>query len=161
MLTKLNKKVKIKLFIIVLIVFNYYSYSQNFGDSYYSVLNKVQNISKKSTNKSIECKYDIGGIEGVKIYGFESRGKLASLITRQYLDKTTGKILYDSYYSDFYSKFGSPTIKNEKEYCSDGVDCYKLKSKWIKNYETIILNYYTSSGESLVQLQYMKDKNAL
>jgi hypothetical protein len=148
---------KIILLVLFIIIQNV-GYSQKFGDSYSSVLNNLNNITKSSYNKFIECDFNVGGIEGVKTYGFDSEAKLVSLITKQYLNSDDGKTLFNSYHSKYYDMFGSPTINKNIEICFDGPNCSKIKSKWEKSTESIILTYYALSGESIVQFHYIKRK---
>ena len=147
-------KKNIFLLIIILLSSNYVL-SQNFGDSYNSVKLKVSNIISSVPNGNITCEYNIPGAEGVKIYGFDENGKLASLITRHYLSDVEGETLYYGFYKKYNSMFGTATIDNKREYCND---CPKLKSKWTKNSESIIVSYYSLSGESLVQTMYIRKK---
>ncbi len=134
-------------------------YSQNFGDSYSSVFNKLNNITKSQHNQNIECDFNVGGIEGIKIYGFNSEAKLTSLITRQYLNSTDGKILFNEYHSKYYDMFGYPLINKISENCNDSNNCQKIKSKWEKSTESLILTYYSLDGESIVQIHYLEKKS--
>jgi len=75
--------------IIIIILFNLLtigSFAQNFSNSYQSVLRKVDGITEQSENGIIKCKFNAHGIEGVKIYGFNSLGKLVFLITQHGVD---------------------------------------------------------------------------
>ena len=147
-------KKNIYLLIIVLLSSNYII-AQSFGDSYYSVKSQVSNIISTVPNGNITCEFNILGAEGVKIYGFDENGKLASLITRHYSSDTEGETLYYGFYKKYNSMFGTATIDNKIEYCSD---CPKLKSKWTKGSESILVTYYSLNGESLVQTMYIKKK---
>jgi hypothetical protein len=143
------------LILTCIIFFSQFSIAQNFGDSYYSVKSRVTNIISSIPNGNITCEYNIEGIEGQKIYGFDENGKLASLITRQYLSEADGETLYYGIYKKYNSMFGTASIDNKREYCSD---CPKLKSKWKKGSESMIVTYYSLNGESLVQTMYIRKK---
>jgi len=131
------------------------SFAQSFGDSYQSVLKKVNGIIEQSDNEYIKCDFNVSGIEGIKIYGFNSKGKLASLITQHFLKKDDGKALYKAYCDEYKRKFGNPQLDDQIEKCYEGTDCWKNKSKWQKNNESLIVSFYTLSGESLVQTHYL------
>ena len=150
----INMKTKMIMISLFILLANS-SFAQNFGDSYQSVLGKVNGIIKKSHNAFIKCNLDVPGIEGTKTYGFNSRGELVSLITQQFLNKEDGKALYDAYCNNYQMKFGYAKIDGKKEKCYEGNDCWKIKSKWVKNDESLMVNYYTVSGESLVQTHYL------
>jgi len=149
---------KIKMIMIILF-FNLLaknSFAQNFGDPYQSVLRKIDGIIKRSKNEFIKYNFNVPGIEGMKIYGFNSSGELFSLITQQFLNKEDGKALYDGYYNNYRSKFGTPYINNVKRNGIDEDNSYvKINSKWSENKETLSVNYYTISNESLVQTHYI------
>ena len=152
-----SKNMKTKMIMITLfILLTNSSFAQNFGDSYQSVLRKVDGIIERSENEFIKCNFNVQGIEGIKIYGFNSGGELISLITQQFLNKKDGKALYDGYYNSYRSKFGTPYIDNVKKSGTERGNSYiKINSKWSKNKENLSVNYYTVSNESLVQTHYM------
>lgn len=148
----MKKQLILFLFTIIL---PFIGHSQTFGDDYYSVKSKVSNIISSIPDRNITCEYNLQGIEGQKIYSFDDNGRLFSLLTRQYLSESEGETLYYGIYRKYNNLFGTALIDNEREYCND---CPKLKSKWTKNSESLILTYYSLNGESLVQMMYIRRK---
>ena len=150
----MNKKRKFFYFVFVL-CFSYLTSAQNWGDSYNSVLSRVSYIKKYTPNESITCQFNSSGIEGEKVYGFDENGKFVSLITRYYLSEQEGLLMYNTFYKKYNDLFGFPLINNIPEYCNN---CKKLKSKWTRGSESLIISFYSMNGQALVQMMNIRKK---
>ena len=82
-------------------------------------------------------------------------GKFVSLITRYYLSEQEGLLMYNTFYKKYNDLFGFPLINNIPEYCNN---CKKLKSKWTRGSESLIISFYSMNGQALVQMMNIRKK---
>ena len=149
----MKKRILITSLIFILISIN--SYSQEFGDSYYSVKSSVKNITSSVEGIAITCKLDLYDYESYIIFNFDEDARLYSYMVMHYVTDKEGSDLYSGYYKKYSNDFGTPLINNERKVCSD---CPKIKSKWAKGSETLTINYFSLNGEALIQVMTMRRK---